>query len=108
MLINWLSRPFGLQHPQICAFPSYKFYGENLKTGFSRLWQDKPLPFWPTNPDYNPGAGDLTGDPANVAIPHIFVDVRGDEETLTVTTDEGNERSTSNALEIEKVVRLAI
>ena len=28
------------------------------------------------------------------------------EETLTVATDEGNERSKSNALEADKVVRL--
>jgi hypothetical protein len=40
----------------------------------------------------------------NNPVPHLLVDVRGEEETLTVSTDDGNERSKSNRLEAEKVV----
>jgi hypothetical protein len=39
------------------------------------------------------------------AIPRLLVDVRGVEDTLTVSTDEGNEQSKSNAMEADKVVR---
>ena len=52
------------------------------------------LPFWPNHP--------LIPDRT---VPHLLVDVRGEEETLTVTTDQGNERSKSNSLEVDKVVR---
>lgn len=52
--------------------------------------QGDPLPFWPER------------------VPHIFVDVHGEEETLTVTSDEGNERSKSNEMEAQKVVRIMV
>ena len=55
------------------------------------------LPFWPKHPSPN-----LSDD---LLVPHLLVDVRGEEETLTVTTDDGNERSKSNSLEADKVVR---
>ena len=51
------------------------------------------LPFWPKHP--------LIPDRP---VPHLLVDVRGEEETLTVTTDQGNERSKSNRPEADKVV----
>ena len=82
-----------MQHPQICAFPAKEFYDNRLKTGWSPQWDDYVLPFWPHYPP---------GDKAQV--PHLLVDVRGEEEMLTVTTDQGNERSKSNSLEAEKVV----
>ena len=85
---------FIYKHPEICAFPSKEFYKNELKTGYSLLWGGELLPFWPGHP--------LIPDRP---VPHLLVDVRGEEETLTVTTDEGNERSKSNSLEADKVVR---
>ncbi|KAK7490439.1 hypothetical protein BaRGS_00018225 [Batillaria attramentaria] len=86
-------------HPQICAFPSKEFYDGRLETGYSKLWSADPLPFWPTLPWADQKV-------LQQRVPHILVDVRGEEETLTVTTDEGNERSKSNALEAEKVIEI--
>ncbi|KAK7490446.1 hypothetical protein BaRGS_00018232 [Batillaria attramentaria] len=81
-------------HPQICEFPSQEFYEGKLKTRFRYREGEQPLPFWPRHP----------GTPEEV--PHILVDVRGEEETLTVSTDEGNEKSKSNVLEAEKVMEI--
>ena len=36
------------------------------------------------------------------------MDVQGEEATLTVATEEGNERSKSNAAEADKVVSIAV
>ena len=57
------------------------------------------LPFWPKYSSSPNLSDDL------LLVPHLLVDVRGEEETLTVTTDDGNERSKSNSLEADKVVR---
>lgn len=35
----------------------------------------------------------------------MFCHVEGEEETLQVTTDEGNQQSKSNKAEVEQVVR---
>lgn len=78
------------QHPAISEFPSQEFYNGQLETRLSPLWTGSPLPFWPL----------LRNEP----VPHLFVDVRGQEEMLTVTTDEGNEKSKSNKQEARKVV----
>jgi len=94
------------QHPQICMFPSTEFYHDRLYTDFSISWTKEPLPFWPENTEYHLATTKVLQHPANQVLPHVFVDVRGMEETLTVATDEGNERSKSNALEADKVVRL--
>ena len=82
------------QHPEICAFPAKEFYDNKLLTRESPLWNSYVLPFWPHYQPYSPAH-----------VPHLLVDVRGEEETLTVTTDQGNERSKSNSLEADKVVR---
>ena len=37
-------------------------------------------------------------------VPHMFCHVEGEEETLQVTTDEGNQQSKSNKAEVEQVV----
>lgn len=50
-----------------------------------------PWPFWPK-------------DGSNKEIPHIMVDVQGEEIMLTVSSEEGNERSFSNSDEANKVV----
>ncbi|KAK7100382.1 hypothetical protein V1264_023346 [Littorina saxatilis] len=85
-------------HPQICAFPSQEFYENQLKTGPSfrrKVWYH--MNCWPKYPPefQNP-------------IPHVLVDIRGEEETLTVNTEEGNERSKSNSMEAEKVIEILI
>ena len=87
-------------------FPSSEFYHDRLYTGLSQSWTKEPLPFWPENTEYHLATTTVLHNPANRVLPHVFVDVRGAEETLTVATDEGNERSKSNALEADKVVRL--
>nr|KAG5696344.1 hypothetical protein BaRGS_028339 [Batillaria attramentaria] len=82
-------------HPQICEFPSQEFYEGKLRTGRFKYREDEqPLPFWPR---------DLQ---TNEEVPHILVDVRGEEEAMSVSTDEGNERSKSNVLEAEKVMEI--
>ncbi|XP_025099053.1 helicase with zinc finger domain 2-like [Pomacea canaliculata] len=84
--LNWQYR----MHPAISEFPSQEFYNGQLETRQSPLWTGSPLPFWPLL--------------RNERVPHLFVDVRGQEEMLTVTTDEGNEKSKSNKQEARKVV----
>ena len=36
--------------------------------------------------------------------PHVLIHVEGEEKTLTVSTEEGNDQSKSNDAEIEEVV----
>ncbi|XP_076463379.1 3'-5' exoribonuclease HELZ2-like isoform X2 [Babylonia areolata] len=83
-------------NPYICEFPSNKFYCGKLVTRPCFAWNGPPLlRFWPTDP---------TG--SDKRVPHLLIDVRGEEETLTVTTDEGNERSKSNRKEADKVIEI--
>ncbi|XP_070195199.1 3'-5' exoribonuclease HELZ2-like isoform X2 [Littorina saxatilis] len=82
-------------HPEICAFPSEEFYGGELKTGNSLLWGGDLLPFWPRHPL----------DP-NIPVPHLLINVRGEEKLLSVSTEQGNERSKSNSLEADKVIEI--
>ncbi len=70
------------------------FYDGKLKTGPNRAsdakWyipQGKELSIWPVK-----------------ANPKVFCHVEGKEETLTVSTAEGNEQSKSNSAEVEKIV----
>nr|KAG5702195.1 hypothetical protein BaRGS_033907 [Batillaria attramentaria] len=95
-------------HRQICEFPSQEFYEGGLITKFKYQrskedeednkqkpwWMREPLPFWPR--------------PKRVGeeVPHLLVDVRGQEESLSVSTEEGNEKSKSNAAEVEKVMEI--
>ncbi|XP_025109737.1 helicase with zinc finger domain 2-like [Pomacea canaliculata] len=81
-------------HPEICEFPSNEFYKGKLKSAPITTRSKFILPIWPLHPK--------TSEP----VPHIFVDVRGEEETLTVSTDEGNERSKSNSAEADKVIQV--
>nr|KAG5702199.1 hypothetical protein BaRGS_033911 [Batillaria attramentaria] len=80
-------------HPKICEFPSEEFYNGKLVTKRSSKWMGEPLSVWPLTP-------------YREEIPHILVNVKGTEETLTVSTDEGNERSKFNAQEIAKVTEI--
>ncbi|KAK7490454.1 hypothetical protein BaRGS_00018240, partial [Batillaria attramentaria] len=80
-------------HPKICEFPSEEFYNGKLVTKRSSKWMGEPLNVWPLTP-------------YREEIPHILVNVKGTEETLTVSTDEGNERSKFNAQEVAKVTEI--
>ncbi|XP_076462248.1 3'-5' exoribonuclease HELZ2-like isoform X2 [Babylonia areolata] len=82
-------------HPEICAFPSREFYEGGLKTGYSTLWGGELLPLWPSDPMI-----------PKRQVPHLLINVCGEEEMLTVNTDQGNERSKSNSLEAEKVIEI--
>ncbi|XP_052774243.1 helicase with zinc finger domain 2-like isoform X1 [Mya arenaria] len=78
-------------HPQICEFPSDKFYEKKLRTGLGR-WDDNPLRIWPED-QFD-------------TYPHVLIHVEGEEKMLTVSTEDGNEQSRSNEKEIEEVIRL--
>ncbi|WAR23838.1 HELZ2-like protein [Mya arenaria] len=75
-------------HPQICEFPSHTFYDKKLQTRHG-LWRDNPLRIWPAD--------------QYVSYPHVLIHVEGEEKTLTVSTEDGNEHSKSNELEMEEL-----
>ncbi|XP_053403181.1 helicase with zinc finger domain 2-like [Mercenaria mercenaria] len=75
-------------NPQICRFPSEKFYDNALIT-MPGLWKTSRMHIWPKH--------------MKTSYPHIFVHVEGEEKVLTVSTEDGNEQSKSNALEIDEV-----
>jgi superfamily I DNA and/or RNA helicase len=70
------------------TFPSEKFYNGKLTIGQSEQANPSTLDIWPSGGEK----------------PIVFINVVGLEETLTVATEEGSERSKSNALEIDMVV----
>ncbi|XP_033737975.1 LOW QUALITY PROTEIN: helicase with zinc finger domain 2-like [Pecten maximus] len=75
-------------NPRICDFVSSEFYNNKLETAPSFVWrEDNPLSLWKYRD-----------------VPHMFCHVEGDEEYLTVSTEEGNEQSCSNKEEVEKVL----
>ncbi|XP_046567930.1 LOW QUALITY PROTEIN: helicase with zinc finger domain 2-like [Haliotis rubra] len=80
-------------HPKICMFPSNQFYDGKLLTGPDQIndarWYiaGEELSIWPEKTN-----------------PKVFCHVEGEETTLTVSTEEGNEQSKSNMKEVEKVV----
>ncbi|XP_061168139.1 helicase with zinc finger domain 2-like [Saccostrea echinata] len=78
-------------HPGICAFPSNEFYDGRLLTESSPKWDiPNPLKIW-VNRD---------------KIPIVFCHIEGEEEFLTVSTEEGNEQSCSNKQEVDQVVKV--
>ncbi|PIK57868.1 putative helicase with zinc finger domain 2-like [Apostichopus japonicus] len=81
-------------HEEICRFPSEAFYEGELQTAQAvknRGFDEQTGRIWPNGPDY----------------PRVFCHVVGVEEMLTVRSEEGNEMSRSNPLEIYQVVRIA-
>ncbi|XP_056018047.1 helicase with zinc finger domain 2-like isoform X3 [Ostrea edulis] len=75
-------------HPGICEFPSNQFYEGKLRTESSPKWDiPNPLNIWINREK----------------IPIVFCHVEGEEEYLTVSTEEGNEQSCSNKHEVNKV-----
>ncbi|KAK6179131.1 hypothetical protein SNE40_011556 [Patella caerulea] len=84
----FLNRQYRM-HPNICNFPSTQFYDGKLETAASLSWKiDRPLRFLP----------------ANAVM--MFYHIEGAEESLTVHTDEGHEKSKSNTAEADKVIYL--
>lgn len=74
----------------ICEFPSTQFYKGKLKTGPIGKWTvEKPLQIW-QRPD----------------VPLLFCHIEGEEECLSVATEEGNQQSRSNRAEVDHVVRI--
>ncbi|XP_071820469.1 3'-5' exoribonuclease HELZ2-like isoform X2 [Apostichopus japonicus] len=81
-------------HEEICHFPSEAFYEGELQTAEAvkkRIFDEQTGRIWPNGPDY----------------PRVFCHIVGVEEMLTVRSEEGNEMSRSNPLEIYQVVRIA-
>lgn len=76
-----------MQHEGICAFPSMEFYQNHLKT----------------SPDLRRPPSVL-GHPEKESCPVIFGYVQGHEQSLLVSTEEGNENSKANLEEVAEVV----
>ncbi|NXW54855.1 HELZ2 Helicase, partial [Eurystomus gularis] len=86
----WLLDTQYRMHKSICEFPSQEFYEARLKT-------------WPqlhcrASVFYHRGNG---------CCPIIFGHVEGKEQSLVISTEEGNENSKANLEEVEQAVRLA-
>ncbi|NXJ08915.1 HELZ2 Helicase, partial [Odontophorus gujanensis] len=77
-------------HKNICEFPSQEFYGHLLKTCPQLL--RKPSVLYHEN---------------NRCCPIIFGHVEGKEQSLVISTEEGNENSKANPEEVEQAVRTA-
>ncbi|NWU96098.1 HELZ2 Helicase, partial [Upupa epops] len=77
-------------HKGICEFPSQEFYDGKLKT-CPQLYR-KASVFHHRH---------------NSCCPFIFGHVEGKEQSLIISTEEGNENSKANLEEVEQVVRLA-
>lgn len=79
-IINWC-----LQHKEICAFPSQYFYEDKLE---SPKEVEIEREIWP-----------------NRGVPMVFINVvDGFEETQVLSSEEGNELSKSNPVEVEEIV----
>ncbi|XP_074066579.1 3'-5' exoribonuclease HELZ2 isoform X2 [Macrotis lagotis] len=76
-------------HKEICKFPSKEFYDNKLKTSIEL--RRKPSVF---------------SHQEQESCPIIFGYVQGEEKSLLVSTDEGNENSRANHDEVEQVVRI--
>ncbi|CAC5405137.1 unnamed protein product [Mytilus coruscus] len=76
-------------HPKICEFPSKHFYDGELRT-HPGVGTSPKLQMWPHTIDGH--------------CPHVFCHIEGDEQTLTVKTEAGNEQSKFNDAEVKQVV----
>ncbi|VDH97755.1 Hypothetical predicted protein [Mytilus galloprovincialis] len=77
-------------HPSICKFPSKCFYQDKLRTIQCLSWEENPpLHIW-----FQPEKR------------HLFCHVEGEEVTLPVSTEEGNEMSRSNKKEVEQIMKI--
>lgn len=81
-------------------FPINDFYDGKLTTQKSRSWEDKsPFNFWKI-------CQGKAADPQRRHIPHLFCHIEGEEESLLVSTEDGNEQSKSNMAEVEHMVKI--
>ena len=78
------------KHKELCQFPSEFFYDGDLETAVEVLRRTPDNVTWPN------------GD----GFPFAFHHVEGIEESLVVSTDQGNENSKKNQKEIAKVVSI--
>ena len=78
---------FHFKHREICAFPSFHFYNDELETVETGYWIGQPMSIWP-----------------NRNIPVAFCHIQGEEKSLSVATEDGNEQSKSNEAERFHVV----
>lgn len=76
-----------MQHADICAFPSTEFYKKKLKT-----WPGLKRP------------PSVLGHAGKESCSVLFGHVQGHEQSLLVSTDEGNENSKANPEEVAEVV----
>ncbi|NXF12031.1 HELZ2 Helicase, partial [Smithornis capensis] len=77
-------------HKSICEFPSQEFYETRLKTCSQLYWKPSVL--------YHRDNG---------CCPIIFGHVEGKEQSLMISTEEGNENSKANPEEVAQAVRIA-
>ena len=76
------------QHKELCQFPSDEFYEGKLETPEEVLRRKPDQVTWPNGEGY----------------PFVFHHVEGVDESLIVSTDQGNENSKKNQKEIERAV----
>ena len=76
----------------MCQFPSEFFYDDKLKTADEVRTRTPDNVSWPNGDRY----------------PFVFHHVEGIEESLVVSTDQGNENSKKNQQEVFKVVSIEI
>ncbi|KAK3600371.1 hypothetical protein CHS0354_015987 [Potamilus streckersoni] len=92
-------------HPQICYFPSKEFYDNKLITAQVKNWREG---YW--RESYNGQPDQWISRPLKMwpheNFPHVFCHIVGQEEVLTVSTEEGNEYSRSNMEEVKQVVKV--
>ena len=77
-----------MQHENLCQFPSDFFYDGKLKTAHEVRGRKPDKVKWPSGAKY----------------PFKFHHVEGIEESLVVSTEQGNENSKKNQKEVNKVV----
>ncbi|NXA03504.1 HELZ2 Helicase, partial [Sapayoa aenigma] len=77
-------------HKSICEFPSQEFYKSRLKTCPQLYWKPSVL-----------------HHRDNSCCPIIFGHVEGKEQSLMISTEEGNENSKANPEEVAQAVRIA-
>ena len=91
-IVNDMLFIFLQQHENLCQFPSEFFYDGKLQTAKEVKERRPDKVTWPNGDRY----------------PFEFHHVEGIEESLVVSTDQGNENSKKNKKEINKVVSVCI
>ncbi|KAK6171546.1 hypothetical protein SNE40_019712 [Patella caerulea] len=79
-------------HEGIMEFPSNMFYDGKLKTGTKRQRRRAELDIWPNGRRH----------------PTVLCHTEGEEDTLTVSTEDGSEQSKSNQKEVDYVVSVTV